>query len=109
MEHVSLARFAYGRHFENEIPLFINRGREMSPISGNALFALFLTLERFIIIRIKLLKRVYIMQILQLNLYSLKTITVKIFLASAKKGVSYHGQEPKKVKFLRVISLLIEY
>ena len=35
MEHVSLARFAYGRHFENEIPLLINRGREMSPISGN--------------------------------------------------------------------------
>ena len=35
MEHVSLARFANGRHFENEIPLLINRGREMSPISGN--------------------------------------------------------------------------
>ena len=35
MEHVSLARFAYVRHFENEIPLLINRGREMSPISGN--------------------------------------------------------------------------
>ena len=34
---LSLTTIVFVRHFENEIPLTINHGREMSTISGNAL------------------------------------------------------------------------
>ena len=32
---LSLTTIVFARHFENEIPLIINHGREMSTISGN--------------------------------------------------------------------------
>ena len=39
-EHVASECDSFVRHFENEMPLTINHGREMSNISGNALVPL---------------------------------------------------------------------